>query len=371
MANVNNSEFVILEGTGSVKGLVTPSIPSNLPQLGGLLGVINGIPYFVGDKILLKLVGVEGEQVTNEILKGFLNKLTFRTADKEAGVHSNIQVVALEKSDGNIDFGIHVHNTFQTTYAQAIGGFNPHRSLYQDRVVFRILPKNASKLEIDHRGSIPKTDMKEVDYSNTSTWNSKVGFTGEVEKGDPKIGISIEEGHAYSMSAGAKTTDFDMKKKSEGRSGTLGWVSQMSNMYKAGLTQPIAGGYNTDDPYSLVANGWFRKSLYDPPAAAESDLELEYFAAYRSLDANIKNEVVEFEFSTTQRLMHAAVVGRWGIPSLEVGGVAAVIPYFIYTKAEIKIDLPNRNVEVKRLACDGYDFVKVAGDKNLRKLVST
>lgn len=358
MTNVNNSKFVLLEGAGSVKALIKPSMPANLPQLGAFLGVLNGLPYGVSVKLIAQALG--GENITNEMLKGFLRNLKFRAAEKEAGVQADIQVVALEKSDGNVNFGIRVHNNYQTAYVESIGSYHPYRSLFQDQVRFRIWPKDSAQVEIDHSGSIPKTDMKGVEYSNSTTWNTKVGFTGEVDKEGPKAGISGEVGYAFSISAGTKTTDFDMAKISEGQSDTLSWISQMRNMYKAGSTQPIATGYNPDEPYSLVVNSAFTKWLNDPPPAAKSDLELEYLAAYRSLNPDIKNELVEFEFSTTQRLMHAEVVGRWGIPGAEVGGVAGVVPYYLFTKGEIKIDLPNRQVEVRRLNCEGYDYLQQA-----------
>jgi len=326
---VNEKEFVLLKGSGSLKGFVTPDIPANLPALGDVIGVIFNLPIYADVKGILALLGVEGDKTSTNVLKGFLNKLEFKQAEKKVGVQIDMQIVALDKEDGNVDIAIHVATSFQTAYSQSLRGYHPKRSLYQDQVRFRIWPKDPSQIDINHRGSMPKTEMKEVTYSNSATWNTKVGFTGEVgiaaDKIGGKIGVSGEHGYSFSISAGTKTKDFDMAKISEGQTDTLGWISQMRSLNATGTKHPMPKGYNPDDPYSLVANGAFTKWLNDPPGAAQSDLDLEFLAAYSGLDPSIKNEVVEFEFTTTQRLMHAEIVGRWGIPGAEVGGVTVII----------------------------------------------
>lgn len=360
---INSKEFVLLQDRGGIKGIVTPTVPSNISQLGAFLGVLEapGIMGFVDPiSLIWRTTGL-----SNKILRELLGKLQFKNAEKKAGVQIDLQIVALEKEDGTVDIAIPIACCFQTAYSQNVNRYHPVRSLYQDQVKFRIWPKDPSQIAIDHQGSIPKTEMKEVNYSNSTTWNTKVGFASGVESKGSKMGVSGDISYSFSASANTKTVDFDLAKISEGEADSLGWISRMKNIYSAGSSQPVASGYDPANPYSIVVNGIFTKWLNDPPISAESDLELEFLAAYNCLDHNIKNKVLEFEFSTTQRMMHAEVVGRWGIPGAEVGGVGAVIPFYLFTKGEIKIDFPNRSAEIKKISCDGFNFKQQAEQSGL------
>lgn len=363
MISITENEHVLVKGDGVVRGMIKPDIPANLPQLGGFLGVISGIPIYADVKLAMDLLKIPGEGISNSILHGLLNKLTFSELPHEVGSQTEAQVVVLEKDDGNIDIAINIANNYQTSYSSSIRGYHPKRSMYQDQVRFKIWPKDPSKLTINHRGSMPRTDLKEASYSSSTNWSSKFGFEAGVDKDGPSASVSGETGCSFTVGAGSSAKDFEISKVSEGQSDVLIWVSRMRNMYAAGSTQAIAGGYNPENCYSLVVNGAFTKWLNDPAAAAQSDLYLEYLAAYTSMDPSIKENIIEFEFLTTQQLMHAEIVGRWGIPGIQVGGVAAVIPYYVATKGEIKIDLSERRVEVKKLQTEGYNMSKLAEAK--------
>lgn len=160
-----------------------------------------------------------------------------------------MRVAVLEKENGEIDVALHVHNTFQPAYSANIGGYHPMRSLYQDQVEFKIWPKDTSLFDIDQRGSMPKTALKEATYTTTTTWNTKVGFTAEVSSSkEAKTGLHGEVGYEFSISAGANAKDFDIAKTAEGQFDKLGWISRMRNMYGAGGNNPIPPGYSPDNP---------------------------------------------------------------------------------------------------------------------------
>lgn len=370
MNNAVKKDFVLLQGSGMAKGMVTPDIPANVPQLGGFLGAISGIPIYADIKGLMALFGIPGEALSSDVLKGFLNRLAFKPGKKKVGVQSDVMAAVLEKEDGEINFAFHIANSFHNAgYEQNIRGYHPIRSLYQDQVRFNIRPKDISLVEPNHRGTMPKTDMQEANYSNSTTWNTKIGFSGDVgisgKTPSVKFGISGEFSFSFAVTAGTSMKDFDMAKVSEDETKTIGWISRMRNIYLAGSNQPTGHGYNPDDPYSLVVNGAFTKWFNDPALAAKSDLDLEFLAAYKSVDPDIRNKVVVFEFSTIQRLIHAEIVGRWGIPRLEVGGAAAVIPYYVYNTGVIEIDMRNRRMEVKEKSCKGYNLKQQAGQQHL------
>jgi hypothetical protein len=207
--------------------------------------------------------------------------------------------------------------------------------------------------------------MHQVNYSNTTNWNAKAGFSSGVDKSGPKLGVSGDVGYGFTISAGTSTQDFDIVKVSETTTETLSWKSQMRSKYRTGTNIPDAGGYDPATPYSIVVNGLFTKWLNDPPPAARSDYELRYLGAYTCAEPGIKNQVIEFELNTTQRLMHAEVVGRWGIPGLEVGGTAAVIPFYVFSKGILKIDIAHQKIDVSKTSCDGYNFKQQAEKSNL------
>jgi hypothetical protein len=53
---------------------------------------------------------------------------------------------------------------------------------------------------------------------------------------------------------------------------------------------------------------------------------------------------------------------------MEVGGVAAVIPYHIFTKGEIVVDLATGHVEARKISCDGINFKDAARLKDVPPL---
>ena len=58
-----------------IDGLITPEFPSNLPAVGGLMGVIDGIPAWADVKLLTEHFTGQGLPWANEFLKLFLKNL--------------------------------------------------------------------------------------------------------------------------------------------------------------------------------------------------------------------------------------------------------------------------------------------------------
>lgn len=352
------SDFVLLQKSARFEGFLRPSVPANISKLGAWLGVIEG-PGIAGFVDPISLIW-RTTGASSEILKSLLNNMQFRDAGADAGVSIELNVTVLERNDSKVDIAVEIYCSFQTAYSEYLNRYHPVRSLYQDMVVFAIKPSDAGQLKANHSISVPKTDMHQVNYSNTTNWSTKLGFSGGADKSGPKLGVAGDVGYGFSVTAGTATQDFDIVKTSEAQSETLSWKSQMRNIYRTGTNTPDAGGYNPASPNSIVVNGLFTKWLKDPPAAAKSDYELRYLAAYTCAEPDIKNQTIELEFSTTQQLMHAEVVGRWGIPGLEVGGTAAVIPYYLFAKGKLKIDIPKQMIDIIKVSCVGYDYKQQA-----------
>ena len=354
----------------SFNGGVRPQIPANLEHIGEikaigvasapgpfwLLSPYGGVGYCFGVASLLNKLNV-----WNDLAAGELHQVEFKDAHKDAGPDLNFKINAMERKDQTIDIAIETYIKYTTAYGdqKKLNRWDPTASLFQDEVGFTIRPKNEKLVEINSKGVTPRTSLKEAEYSTEVTWGVEGGFNVGINASDgPGGGGDLKVSFSTSISSSTNMKDFEMIKDSDLGLNKITWVSKMKNAYTNKGAKPEA--YDSNNMYDLVVDNNTTRWVKEPADAAKSDIHLTYLATFSSIDPDLKNKQVEFEFTTVQRLMHVEILHRWGLPAARVGGVAVAIPYYIRTTGTIVLDLANRTVALKDKESKGLNLKQLA-----------
>lgn len=375
-----SQEFVLKEQQLSFNGRVRPQIPANLEHIGEIKAigaasapgpfwiftpVVQG-PAFGVAYLLNKL------NFWNDLAVGALHQVEFKNAHKDAGPMLNFKINAMERKDKKIDIAIETHIIYTSAYGnqEKLNRWDPTASLFQDEVGFTIRPKDEKLVEINPKGVTPSTSLKEAVYSKQVTWGVEGGFNAGITADSEGVGASVggdlKTSFSTSISSGTNMKDFEIKKKSDLGLVEIMWVSKMKNAYTDKGATPEA--YDSGNMYDLVVDNNTTRWLKEPADAATSDIDLAYLATFSSIDPDLKNKQVEFEFTTVQRLMHVEILHRWGFSAARVGGVAVSIPYFIRTTGTIVLDLANRTVALKDTKSKGLNPKQLA-EQNKKAII--
>ena len=196
------------------------------------------------------------------------------------------------------------------------GGHKIIRSKYMDKYIFKIAPKDPSKVELQK--SIPLSQNKSASYSESFS----IDASGSVQWGSP----SASAGMGYSMSTTKNIADFELKfEEKDGK--RTDWEYSMGNSYEGG------GPREYSNAQDLIINGVFTKWLEEPANLAKSTNQIKFANIYR-IDPN-ESGPIEFEFQSIQQIMHVEIVGRWGIPGAELSGVSVIVPSYYVVEGKI------------------------------------
>ncbi len=345
------SQEFLVETTSRLDGIVRPEYPDNYDDapILNIVGALSGIASFAPIGGGVALVGnIAG--VSNNLTSAYDSKLSFTSMDrKDAGIKLQFDVRAMKRSDDKIDILISTHNTYIPSYAdeEKLDYSDPVASLFQDRANFTIQPKNSDLLDINSPSVVPMTNLNTAQYSHTVSWSAGAGFSAS-DIASPSADFSISNSSSVSLK------DFNIKKSSDFL-GKISWTSEMKNSYDGAS----ASFYDSDNPLGLVVNGAVTKWLNRPAGAAMKDFDLKYIVGYSSVDTNLKNQQVEFEFTAQQRLMHVEIVGRTGFHFARVGGLGAAVPYVVTVSGTLVVDLEKGTTEIKNTTVRGLNLKQI------------
>ena len=367
-----SQEFVLKKQQLSFNGRVRPQIPANLEHIDKIkkIGAVSAPGLFWGFTPVIQIPALavayllNKSNAWNDLAAGELHQLEFKNAHKDAGPKLDFNINAMERENKTIDIAIETYITYTTAYGdqKTLNRWDPTASLFQDEVGFTIRPKDEKLVEINSKGVIPSTSLKEAEYSTQVTWSVAGGFNAEIAADSEGVGASggadFETSFSTSISSSTKMKDFEIIKDSDLGLNKITWVSKMKNAYtNKGVTPEV---YDSNNIYDLVVDNNTTKWVKEPADAAKSDIGLAYLATFSSIDPDLKNKQVEFEFTTVQRLMHVEILHRWGFSGARVGGVAVSIPYYIRTTGTIVLDLANRTVALKDTKSEGLNLKQLA-----------
>ena len=343
------SQKFLVDTTNRLDGIVSPEYPDNYKDapILNIVGALSGAPIILSP-IAWAATNISG--VGNHLTSAYDGKLSFTSVDREdAGIKLQFDVKAMQRNDQKVDILISTHNTYIPSYAdeEKLGYWDPVASLFQDRTSFTIKPKNSELLDINSPTVLPTTNLNTAQYSQTVSWGTEAGFSvSDIASASANFSVST--------SSSVSLKDFNIQKSSDFL-GQVSWTSEMKNVYDG----KSVSFYDSSNPVGLVINSAITKWLHKPAPAAMKDFDLQYIVGYSSVDNNLKDQCIEFDFTATQRLMHVEIVGRTGFSFARVGGLGAAVPYVITVSGTLVVDLEKGTTEVKNTSVRGLNLKQI------------
>ncbi len=349
-----NEDFIFAKTMGNINGMGRINVPANLEEISVQFDMFKEVI-----KSPLEILTLGHLDASH-----FINLIKSKPHIKPSGITGTFAVTVLQQQTGTIDLVIQAAITYTPGYDKKQNESedikSTIRSLYQDSVSFKIRPTTEQLWDIAQTATVPRTAVNEVNYRFQTGWSVNGGIEASVQSGltdQITAKESMRASYTFQLTCSRPTKDFDIQRVTEGTRDRIIWTSSMKNCLNGNAADPE--GYRISDPYSLVVNSLFTKWFKDVPDVAQSDYTLDYQVAYYSIDPEILNKVALFKITTTQRLIHGEIVGRFGLTGFKQGGYPIMLPFYVVNDGLIEIDFPNRHIQIIQGSTDTYSLVDI------------